>query len=272
MRVRGNDERRFSIGTGMVSLDAFSLKGRTALVIGGSGGIGRQLAQGFRRAGATVLVAGRSQTKLDRISAELGQGSAGRIGYRADVCRLDQLRELADSVAAEHRPPDILVNCQGTIVIKPALDVTEEEYMFVLDTNLKSVFFACCAFGRLMLARGSGTIINITSLSAHSGWANAAIYSMSKWGVASLTQTLAAEWAQGGVRVNAITPGFFLTDLNRERMPEERKEEARRRTAMRRMGEVSELVGAAIFLASDASGFVTGAILRVDGGYLSSGI
>jgi NAD(P)-dependent dehydrogenase (short-subunit alcohol dehydrogenase family) len=115
-------------------------------------------------------------------------------------------------------------------------------------------------------------IINISSLSAHTGWANAAIYGASKWGVAGLTQSLAAEWGEAGLRVNAIAPGFFLTDLNRERMSEERKAEARRRSAMQRMGELPELVGAAIYLASDAARFVSGATLRVDGGYLSSGI
>jgi NAD(P)-dependent dehydrogenase (short-subunit alcohol dehydrogenase family) len=253
-------------------LDRFSLTGSKALVIGGSSGIGRELALGFKGAGATVLVVGRNLAKLDRVSAELGDAKAGRNAYCADVCALDLLQKLAAEVEAEHGPPDILVNCQGTTAIKPALDLTEEEYDLILDTNLKSVFFACCEFGRGMLARGSGVIINISSLAAHSGWSNAAAYSASKWGVEGLTQTLAAEWAEGGVRVNAIAPGFFLTDLNRERMPEQRKQEACRRAAMKRMGELDELVGAAIFLASDASRFVTGATLRVDGGYLSSGI
>jgi NAD(P)-dependent dehydrogenase (short-subunit alcohol dehydrogenase family) len=165
-----------------------------------------------------------------------------------------------------------MINCQGTIAIKPAFEMTEEEYDAILDTNLKSVFFACQAFGRHMVNAGGGVIINISSLSAHTGWANAAIYGASKWGVAGLTQSLAAEWGEAGLRVNAIAPGFFLTDLNRERMSEERKAEARRRSAMQRMGELPELVGAAIYLASDAARFVSGATLRVDGGYLSSGI
>ena len=130
----------------------------------------------------------------------------------------------------------------------------------ILDTNLKSVFFACTEFGRRMLAQGCGAIINISTLAAHAGWADAAAYSASKWGVAGLTQSFAAEWGERGVRVNAIAPGFFLTDLNRERMPESRKAEARRRNAMKRMGELQELVGAAVFLASDAFRFVSGAM------------
>lgn len=257
----------------MFDPSAFALTGRTALVIGGSSGIGRALALGFRKAGATVLVVGRNRDKLEAVARELDQGpQAGRVAYSADVRSVATLAELAATVEAEHGPPDILVNCQGTTVIKPALDHTEEDYDLILETNLKSVFFACREFGRRMLTRGSGSIINISSLAAHTGWASAAAYSISKWGVASLTQTLAAEWGEGGVRVNAIAPGFFLTDLNRDRMPAERKAEARRRYAMKRMGELQELVGAAIFLASDASRFVTGATLRVDGGYLSSGI
>jgi gluconate 5-dehydrogenase len=150
--------------------------------------------------------------------------------------------------------------------------LSEAEYDAILDTNLKSVFFACTTFGRRMIDRGHGSIINITSLAAHSGWARAAAYGASKMGVAGITQSFAAEWGEMGVRVNAIAPGFFMTDLNRERMPEDRKAEARRRSAMKRMGELDELVGAAVFLASDAARFVSGATLRVDGGYLASGI
>jgi NAD(P)-dependent dehydrogenase (short-subunit alcohol dehydrogenase family) len=250
-------------------LDAFSLKGRTALIIGGSGGIGLEIAKGFRAAGARVGVAGRRREKLDEAVAAIGEGA---FSHTVDARSPAALHELAKTVEAEQGPVGILVNCQGTTAIKPALDLSEEEYDAILDTNLKSVFFACTAFGARMIERGEGAIINITSLAAHTGWANAAAYCASKWGVAGITQSFAAEWGEKGVRVNAIAPGFFMTELNRERMPEERKAEARRRNAMKRMGELDELVGAAVYLASDASRFVSGATLRVDGGYLSSGI
>jgi NAD(P)-dependent dehydrogenase (short-subunit alcohol dehydrogenase family) len=260
-------------GNGMkFEMSNFALSGKTALVLGGSTGIGREIALGYREAGATVLIAARSRDKLDQTASELQSGEGQRIAYSADLRSTAALSQLCRDVAADHGTPHIVVNCQGTTEIKPALDLTEDEYDAILDTNLKSVFFACTAFGREMIARGDGAIINISSLAAHTGWARAAAYSASKWGVAGITQSFAAEWGESGVRVNAIAPGFFMTDLNRARMPEERKAEARRRSSMKRMGELHELVGAAIFLGSDAARFITGATLRVDGGYLSSGI
>jgi len=246
-------------------MELFSLKDRLAVIIGGTGGIGGEIAAAYAQAGARVVVAGR------RASAE-SAGASVAAAYAVDARRPEALATFAARVRADHGPVDVLVNCQGTTEIKPALAVSEEEYDRVLDTNLKSVFFACAAFAPAMIEAGRGTMINIASLAAHTGWAQAAAYSASKWGVVGLTQTFAAEWGASGVRVNAIAPGFFLTDLNRERMPPARKEEAVRRCAMGRMGELQELVGAAIFLASDASAFVNGATLRVDGGYLASGI
>src|SRR6185369_2109366 len=151
----------------------------------------------------------------------------------------------------------------------PAEEFTPADYDQVMETNLKSVFFACVEVGRHMLERGQGSVINIASLASFRGWGRSAIYSMSKFGVVSLTQTLGREWAPRGVRVNAIAPGFFLTELNRDKMSPERKAEAIRRTPMGRFGELDELVGVAIFLASGASSFVTGATIPVDGGYLA---
>jgi NAD(P)-dependent dehydrogenase (short-subunit alcohol dehydrogenase family) len=250
--------------------DAFSMGGATAMVIGGSSGIGRAIALGMRAAGARVLIAARGRERLDAVAAELGADAT--VAYCADLRAPETARTLAERAEREHGPIDVLVNCQGTTTIKPALEVDEAEYDAVMDTNVKAVFFACTAFGARMTARGSGAIVNIASLAAHSGWSQAAAYCASKWAVTGLTQTLAAEWGGRGVRVNAIAPGFFLTDLNRDKMPPERKAEAIRRCAMGRMGDVSELVGAAVFLASPAARFVNGATLRVDGGYLASGI
>jgi NAD(P)-dependent dehydrogenase (short-subunit alcohol dehydrogenase family) len=164
------------------------------------------------------------------------------------------------------------VNSQGTTDIRPALEVRQADFNAVIATNLTSVFSSCQAFGAGMVRRGSGAIINIASLAAHRGWPKAIAYAASKHGVAGITLSLAAEWAPHGVRVNAISPGFFMTALNRERMPPERKETAIRRTPMGRFGELPELAQAAVYLASPGASFVTGAIINVDGGYLASGI
>jgi gluconate 5-dehydrogenase len=253
--------------------ELFSLSGLNALVVGGSSGIGREIALGFGSAGARVAVVGRDTGKLDAVRSALrAQGNADGTTYSADMRSVAGIGRLAASIERDLGVVDVLVNCQGTTVIKPALEVTEDEYDLVLDTNLKSLFFSCQEFGRRMVARKSGVIINIASLAAHNGWAMAAAYSCSKYGVVALTKSLAAEWGRSGVRVNAISPGFFLTDLNRDKMPEARKAEAIRRNAMGRMGELPELVGAAIYLASPSARFVTGAVLQVDGGYLASGI
>ncbi|MEX0758877.1 MAG: SDR family oxidoreductase, partial [Tistlia sp.] len=208
-----------------------------------------------------------------------GMEASGLLADANDPAGFDPLFE---RVAADAGRLDLLINCQGINIIKPAAEFTAEDYDAVLDTNLKSVFFACQAARRRFLAqdaesggregRRGGAIINIASLSAHRGWAGAVVYGVSKHGIAGLTQGLAAEWAAEGIRVNAISPGFFMTDMNRERMSPARKELALARTPLRRFGEVEELAGAAVYLASDAAGFVTGADIAVDGGFLASGL
>jgi len=248
------------------------LGGMNAVVIGGSSGIGNAIAAGLQRAGASVVIIGRNPEKLDRATAELQKEDPQASSYRVDVTNTEQFQETAKRIEEKFGGIDILVNSQGITEIKPALDVTEADFTAVLTTNLTSVFTACTHFGRGMIARGSGSIINIASLAAHRGWSKAVAYTASKHGVAGITMTLAAEWAPHGVRVNAISPGYFLTDLNRERMSSERKENALKRTPMGRFGELPELAQIAVYLASPQASFVTGAIINVDGGYLASGI
>jgi gluconate 5-dehydrogenase len=256
----------------MSSADTLPLRGAVALAVGGTSGIGREIALGFAKAGALVLPVSRTSAKVDTVTAEIvGSGGEAR-GYTADVSRLDEIEKLVKRVESDHGRIDILLNCQGITRIKPAVDFTEADFDAIVDTNLKSVFFVSTAVARGMLARGAGAILNIASLSSFRGWGNSAVYAITKWGVVSLTQTFAREWASRNVRVNAIAPGFFLTDLNRTVMSEERKAEAIRRTPMARFGELRELVGAAIYLVSPQASFVTGATLPVDGGYLAAGI
>ena len=250
---------------------AFSLAGQNALVIGGGSGIGRAIAIGLAGAGAKVSVAGRRKDWLEEaIDTIHAKGPAGK-AYPVDARASAALGGLLAQCQKDGGAPDIVVNAQGVTAIKPTLEIGEDDYDRVIDTNVKSVFFSCLTFGRAMLARGSGSIVNISSLAAYRGWPGSAVYGMSKHAVKALTETFGAEWAAQGVRVNAIAPGFFITDLNRN-MPDERKRRAIERTPMRRFGELTELVGAAVYLCSPAARYVTGATIAVDGGFLASGI
>jgi NAD(P)-dependent dehydrogenase (short-subunit alcohol dehydrogenase family) len=193
-------------------------------------------------------------------------------GYRADVRDLDALHGLVGVTLAHHGHLDILVNCQGITRLKAAEEFTREDWSSIIDINLRSVFFACTEVGRHMLGRGHGAIINIASLSSFRGWPRSALYSMSKTAIVSMTQTLATEWAPRGVRVNAIAPGFFMTELAASAMNPVRRQRALDRTPMGRFGELDELTGAAIYLASSAARFVTGETIAVDGGFLATGL
>jgi NAD(P)-dependent dehydrogenase (short-subunit alcohol dehydrogenase family) len=245
----------------------FSLDGQVALVIGGTSGIGRAIAAGFKEAGATVVVVGKNLEKLEKAKAELAVRGEG-----CDATDLSQLAGMFGRVIESVGRIDVLVNCQGTTTLKPAEEFTAGDFDGIVSTNLRSVFFACTEAGKHMLARGSGSIINIGSLSSYRGWPRSAIYGLTKAAVVNLTETLASEWAARGVRVNAIAPGFVMTDLNRDKMSPERKAKAVQRTPMMRFGETDDMVGAAIYLASSASSFVTGETIRVDGGFLAAGL
>jgi NAD(P)-dependent dehydrogenase (short-subunit alcohol dehydrogenase family) len=258
--------------TGSISTSQLSLQGKTALVVGGSSGIGNAIAHGFQDSGARVAIAARTPAKVEAATQRLQELDPTARGYVIDAARPEEIDELVATAMTDFGHIDILVACQGMTILKPAEEVTPAEYDQVMQTNLRSVFFTCTRFGRHMLELGNGSIITIASLAAHRGWPLASIYAASKHGVAGLTKTLAAEWADRGVRVNAISPGFFMTELNQSKMSSKRKENALLRTPMGRFGQLDELVGAAIYLASPAAGFVTGTVLNVDGGYLASGI
>lgn len=251
----------------------FELQGKTAVVIGGTSGIGRTIALGLAQGGAHVVATGRREEQVRSVTAEVEKLGRKSLAQTTDVTSRESLQHLQSKVASELGNVDILVNCAGKTKRTPTLRVDDAEWADILETNLSGTLRACQVFGAPMVQRQSGSIINIASLSSFLGWFEVTAYAASKAAVASLTRNLAVEWAMSNVRVNAIAPGNFRTDLNAALLDgTARGREFLTRTPMKRWGKLEELVGAAIFLASDASTYVTGQILAVDGGFLASGV
>jgi NAD(P)-dependent dehydrogenase (short-subunit alcohol dehydrogenase family) len=249
------------------------LKGKTAVVIGGTSGIGLSLARDLAKAGADVVPTGR-RTDLTRSAvAEIVALGRKSLAQTCDVTDTDSLERLFRSVRAEFGSVEILVNCAGQNKRIPTLEMSEDEWNGILETNLNGTLRACRVFGRHMIERQYGRIINIGSLTCFVGLFEVAAYTASKAAVAGLTRSLAVEWAKSGVCVNAIVPGVLRTDMNAALLDgTERGKEFLIRTPMNRYGKPEELGGAAVFLASDAASFVTGHLLVVDGGILASGV
>ena len=250
-----------------------SLAGRTAVVVGGTSGIGRALAYGLADAGADVVATGRRQELVDEVATEVEARGRRTLRVPADVTDPSSLEKLLQACVSAFGRVHILVNCAGKTKRVPSLEMTEEQWNDIIETNLTGTFRACQVFGRHMLERGSGRIVNIASLATFVSLFEVAAYSASKAGVGSLTKSLAVEWGPRGVNVNAIAPGVFPTDLNRKLIEgTPRGNELLARTPLRRFGRAEELAGAAVYLASDAASFVNGHVLAVDGGFLASGV
>lgn len=249
------------------------LKGKVAVVIGGTSGIGRAIAHGFAQAGADVVPTSRRSEQVEAAASEIEAFDVRSLRVTSDVSDRSSLERVLNDTVAAFGKVDILVNSAGRTKRAPTVDFPEDEWTAIIDTNLTGTLRACQVFGKHMLERESGSIINIASLSTFVALYEVAAYSASKAAVGSLTKSLAIEWSSHGVRVNAIAPGVFRTALNHKLLDEtDRGREFLLRTPMRRFGNVEELAGAAIFLASDAASFVTGEILAVDGGFLASGV
>lgn len=249
------------------------LTGRVAVVIGGTTGIGRALVDGLVQAGADVVASSRRVEEVEATAKAIEAAGRRTLRVPCDVSARGPLEKLRDEVLKTFGKVDILINCAGRTKRTPTIEVSEEEFAGIIDTNLMGTLRACQVFARPMIERKYGRIINIASLTSFVALYEVAAYAASKAAVASLTKSLAIEWAKHGVNVNAIAPGVFRTALNQKLLDETpRGQEFKLRTPMGRFGKVEELAGAAVYLASDAASFVTGEILVVDGGFLASGV
>ena len=254
-------------------MNLFDLSGRVAVVTGGTTGLGHAIALGLADAGADVVASSRRREQVDRVAGEIEQRGRRTARLTSDVQDRASVQALHDGALNEFGKIDILVNAAGVTHKSPTLEETEQEWSRVIETNLTGTLRACQIFGKTMVNAGYGRIINIASLTTFLGFFQVAAYCASKAAVGSLTKVLAVELAQSGVNVNAIAPGMFPTELNAKLITgTPRGEELHMRVPMGRFGKAEELQGAAIFLASEASAYVTGEIVAVDGGFLASGV
>ncbi|MCC6587674.1 MAG: SDR family oxidoreductase [Bryobacterales bacterium] len=249
--------------------ELFSLEGKVAIVVGGGGVLAGHMEVGLANAGADVAILDIHQGNLDLRAAEVRATGRKSLPIVADATRKADLEAALQTILAEFGSVDILLNAAGLNSGTPFFDISEEEWSRILDVDLRSVFLACQVFGRQMVDAGrGGSVINISSASSGPPLSKVFTYSIAKAGVNQVTQFLAREWAPHRVRVNAVLPGFFPAEQNRKLLTPERTEQILRHTPMARFGEADELIAATIYLASEkASSFVTGSILRVDGGF-----
>jgi NAD(P)-dependent dehydrogenase (short-subunit alcohol dehydrogenase family) len=256
-----------------MSTELFSLEGRVAVVTGGTSGLGREMALGLAEAGADVVATGRREELVNTVAAEIEERGRKTLSRSSDVQSRESIDALRDAALKEFGRVDILLNAAGQIFRKPTHLISDAEWANLMDVNVSGMLRACQSFYEPLVESGRGRVINIASLTSFVAFLEVAPYAASKGAVLSLTRSLAIEWAPKNVNVNAIAPGVFRTELNSGLLDgTERGRELLLRTPMRRFGRIPELIGATILLASDASSFITGQCISVDGGFLASGV
>jgi NAD(P)-dependent dehydrogenase (short-subunit alcohol dehydrogenase family) len=247
--------------------ELFSLKGKVAVVIGGTGVLCGEMAEGMATAGATIALVGRDAAKAQLRLDSIAKGGGNAEFFPCDTTSKAGLQKLLADVLAKLGRVDILVNGAGVNSPTPFFDITEEEFDKIITVNLKGLILACQVFGKHMVGQKSGSIINVGSASGMLPLSRVFTYSASKAAIHNLSKNLAREWATAGVRVNILVPGFFPAEQNRKVLNPERVAQIMGKTPMKRFGEADELVGATLLLASDAGSFITGAEIVVDGGF-----
>lgn len=254
-----------------MGLDVFSLRGRTAIVTGGTKGLGEAIALSMAEAGADVVITGRDEAGLNRVSEAVRAKGTKCLAMKVDVLKAKDIQDMTEKTLAEFGKIDILVNNAGVNIVKPFVNVTEEEWDLVLDTNLKGYFLCAQAVGRHMIEQKRGCVINNASVFGRTGFMNIAPYIASKGGVVQLTKALAVEWARFNVRVLCIAPSYIVTEMAKRDIESNPKilEQNLRKIPMRRGGEPREVGDVCVFLASDAASFMTGETVAIDGGWLA---